>query len=121
VSGSCDSTTASTKENHHAHFCDGFDTLEFNVGNLIADTNAPLAEWIYIDRDICGFSLFEYSPNNAYFKDFASSDYGRQFVKELKQRCGTDMSSEEYKQEEQQLDEALMLAGVKPCLLHSRK
>merc|ERR1712012_349085 len=119
-------TNASTNENRRVHFCDGFDTLEIDVGDSIDDTNAPVVEWIYIDRDICGFSLYEYAPNDVDFADFASFIYGGQFLEEFRrleslsdcERClDTETSYEEYSQEERQLNKALMLAGVKAHLL----
>jgi len=47
------------------------------------ELNESLAEWIFIDRDICGFSLHEYAPDDADVKDFASSPYARTFIEEL--------------------------------------
>jgi len=94
------------------------------------ELNAPLAEWIFIDREICGFSLHEYFPDDAEVKDFASSPYAREFLEELEHveflnayeqqmAAACPESKEVNRREERQLDKALMLAGVHVRCLHA--
>jgi len=122
LSGGSDSTSASSSENRNVHFYDGV------VPGAECDsssTGGPNAnhDWIYIDRDICGFSLYEYAPNVPSHKDFASSQFGEEFLKEF-QRLGdsnqikqlmekeSDTDFARYRQEEKELDKVLRLAGV---------
>merc|ERR1712046_111351 len=62
LSGSSTSTAASTSDRQRVSFSDG--TLpgsETSCDSAKAmRSNPSLDEWIYIDRDICGFSLYEY-------------------------------------------------------------
>jgi len=95
------------------------------------ELSAPLAEWIFIDRDICGFSLHEYAPDDAGVQDFASSPYARMFLEELARveflnsyeqqhgifRC--KQSEQVHRCEERQLDKALLLAGVHVSYIHA--
>lgn len=127
-----DSTAASTSDQRQVHFCDehspACETSSGYPSHLAPNVGGPLAEWIFIDRDICGFSLCEYSPNDVKFKDFASSQYGYLFLTEMSaleslSQCeqhkvaACQTSSERYRQEECELDEALKLAGVKEVFL----
>lgn len=131
-SAKSDSTAASASDQRQVHFCDEhLPACETSSGyplHLAQSVTAPLAEWIFIDRDICGFSLCEYSPNDLKFKDFASSHFGYLFITEMSaleslSQCEHDKvsacrtSSETYNQEECKLDEALKLAGVREVFL----
>jgi len=90
--------------------------------------NTLLADWAFIDRDICGVSIQEYDPDSE-AKDFWSSPYGltsmmeRQHVASLntiKQQMAAlcAESVENTKREERQLDKALLMAGVHVNLIH---
>jgi len=96
-----DSTIASASD-CHVHFCDA-------------------AEWIFVDREICGISLHEYSPYCATYADFVSSQFGRLFLQDLARIEATNraskMSIESGDQDERELDETLKLAGVAESLL----
>jgi len=96
-----DSTMASSSE-CHVHFCDA-------------------AEWIFVDREICGISLHEYAPYCASHADFVSSPFGRLFLQDLARIEATNraskMSIESGDQDERELDETLKLAGVAESLL----
>jgi hypothetical protein len=86
-------------------------------------SNAKLADWIYIDRDICGVSLYSYCPNNAEYADFASSPFAYSFTKDLTElvsHCRSEQREartnrdylQTYYDEEIALHKALSLAGV---------
>lgn len=125
-SDSSESTVATMEDHRHVYFRDG--TRAGSDTAAEADTGVPLAEWIYVDRDICGFSLYEYAPHHEHYKDFASSPYAREFLEELsnmesvndyhqRKMAACEMSSEEYRREVDELDRALMFAGVSTVLL----
>lgn len=132
-SGNSESTAASSTDSRRVHFCDGLapgspaawcETAAFKSSGRL------LAEWIYIDRDICGFSVHEYAPGDSYYWQFASSDHARQFLEELAlveyqnqfeqcTRMACKESRERYQQEEEDLDWSLAYAGVKASYLSS--
>lgn len=127
-SSSSVSTIASSSDQSRVHFCDGLapgcDTLDAVL--LAEKLRAPLAEWIFIDRDACGCSLYEYDPKEVHlyeYEYFHSSPYGRMFMAELSHLHATQATAafktrnELYDREEQQLDNALRLAGVDELLL----
>jgi len=143
-SAKSDSTAASASDQRQVHFCDeplpvfpldvsqqslpACETSSGYPSPLAQNVIGPLAEWIFVDRDICGFSLCEYSPNDVKFKDFASSHYGYLFLTEMTalesvSQCeqhkivACQTSSERHNQEEWELDEALKLAGVREVFL----
>jgi len=102
------STIASSSE-YNVHFCEE-------------------AEWIFVDRDICGVSLHEYVPCVAAQTDFVSSHFGFLFLQDLAELeaasrdeqdkvAASKTSLERHNQEERELDEALKLAGVVESLL----
>lgn len=125
LSETSDSTVASASDNRRVRFCD----MRVSGSRTLSDgVRAPLAEWVYIDRDICGISIHEYAPRDPQFQDFASSTYGFHFLSELfelealierdhtKAACETSLA---YQHEEQMLDDALKLAGVKQKYLRA--
>lgn len=88
------------------------------------ETWAPLAEWRYVDRDICGISLHNYVQGH----EFASSDYGRDFCEQLRQLeistqsqqstvWNCELAHKEYVEQEQLLDKSLIAAGVRHFVL----
>jgi hypothetical protein len=106
-----DWTKASAGDIRRVRFCD-----EDSAGNLMGDQGAALAEWIFVDRDICGFSVHQYAPDNEEFKDFASSCYGRLLLQEcqsVRQDEPHNEKSAGEREEEKELNQALVLAGVK--------
>jgi hypothetical protein len=118
--------SSSDGERRRIRFADGL--VPSCDANDQVPSNAALAEWIFIDRDTCGFSLYEYAPDDAEFADFASSDYGRMFKQELsevvqlaKREQRAAMSNEaylmKYHEEEKVLHQLLELAGVDQTLL----
>jgi hypothetical protein len=122
-----DSTVASASDHRHVHFQDGIasgcDAPRHNSTVLVDSAGAALADVIYVDRDICGFSLYEYLPHDAEYSEFASSRFARMFLMELDdlerfsrreqiRLARNEISRQMYEQEEQELDEALKLAGV---------
>lgn len=138
---SCDtmstiSTAASSSGHLQVHFADECSqddwedqVLDESISSP-ASFSSPLAEWAYIDRDICGFSLHEYNPdvNN----EFASSPYGCSFLEELakveflngyENQMASDSACEEAEErntlEERRLDKALLLAGVRSWCIHA--
>lgn len=139
------STAASSTDFRRVRFGDGllpgcWDD-EVSEAPMQAHTSR-LADWIFIDRDVCGFSLHEYAPHEDGVKDFASSPYGLMFLEELdeleydisQQRSevplfngaidadtlsGLLVEQEQQKREERQLDKALLLAGVHVNCLHA--
>lgn len=123
------STLASASEFKCVRFSDG---VEPGSDAKSADkANAALAEWIYIDRDICGCSLYQYAPKDPKKRAYASSEYGRLFLensanlescskREHEELMACEMRSERYSQEESDLDDALMAAGVKETLLQPK-
>jgi len=74
------------------------------------EVNVSLSEWIYVDRDICGFSIYEYAPNDEEFKDFASTCYGQLFSQEYPQDYPQYVPDMNDKIDELELDNALLLA-----------
>lgn len=130
------STVASSSEDRRVRFRDGVgcmqDTSADEMDQIdIADEHmAPLADWIFIDRDICGFSLYEYAPDDPEIMDFASSPYACMFFQELAdveyvnswgQRfaAASNENGDQYRHEERQLDKALLSAGVHVNYLHA--
>lgn len=132
------STVASSNDARRVRFRDGvlpgssmdaYDEMplleEVPIGS---EMSALLAEWIFIDRDICGFSLYEFAPDDAEIGDFASSPYARMFLEELayvefqnlyEQNVSAALAMQGHKQEERQLDRSLLLAGVHVRCIHS--
>lgn len=81
-SDSTDSTRATAGANR-VHFCDG--TVP-GAEPLLPPAKSlhSYAEWVYVDRDACGFSLYQYAPEVPSYKDFASSQFACEFLQELK-------------------------------------
>jgi len=129
------STVASLNDFRRVHFRDGalpgcWEDSDLDEMASMDELSEPLAEWIFIDRDICGFSLHEYAPDDAEVRDFASSPYAHMFIQELKNAenlnsyeqwiaATTKENKEMYKHEERQLDKALLLAGVHVNHIHA--
>jgi len=120
------STTASVSDHRHVHFRDGLEIAcdMPDRRNLPHDMGTSLAEWIFVDRDICGVSLYMYDSSEAHLCDydyFTSSPFGRSFKEELaslhalQSDSASDMGL--YDQEEQDLDRSLRQAGVDKLLL----
>lgn len=122
---STDSTVASSSELRHVRFQDG----------LLPGQDEPheqktaLAEWIFIDRDICGLSLHEYDPESE-IRDFASSPYGYMFIEDLEDVVSLNSlqqhmtaqcseKNEDSRREERTIDKALLMAGVHVNYLHA--
>lgn len=95
----------------------------------IHELKTPLAEWIFIERDICGLSLHEYDPDSE-IGDFASSGYGYTFLEDLEEVVCLNALDQQaaalcvdyrarFRQEERQLDKALLLAGVHANSIHA--
>jgi len=112
------STAASASDLRQVRFRDGLTPGSEEA----AAVWTAVADWIFIDRDICGMSLHEYDPDGE-VKDFASSPYGRDFLHSLDfivsmnafeeakaARCTGSMTA--YKVDERELDKALFTAGV---------
>jgi len=138
---SCDtmstiSTAASSSGHLKVHFadeCSGDDWADEVLDESMSSSapfSSPLAEWAYIDRDICGFSLHEYNPDVN--EEFASSPYGCAFLEELSkveflngyenQRASDsacEQDEERKTHEERLLDKALLLAGVRSWCIHA--
>jgi len=127
ASGCSDSTRASSSDSRRVHFSDG--CLPGVEGNASSDSlPSSIAEWIYIDRNICGFSLYEYAPQVPAFSDFASSQLALEFLIEMDKLVRLNLSQHaecmadenyrtRYLSEEKELDNALKLSGVKPEML----
>jgi len=94
--------------------------------------DSACSEVFYVNRDECGIAIYEHAPMEPkYWKyDMANSDYGREFLEELaklelRSQCKQQLmascpaSFERYKEEEQELDKALKLAGVKEYCLEN--
>jgi len=126
------STAASSGDIRHVHFRDGclpgcWKISEADAEDMKNDErNEQLADWFFIDRDICGFSLHEYDPDNEAMADFASSPYALMFFDELDELEDQAMHeqhlqgiTEADRLEERFLDKALLLAGVRVDLLHT--
>jgi hypothetical protein len=135
---SCDtmsvtSTAASSNECRRVTFRDGIFPGGWDEDAILDETSstdemtAPLAEWTFIDRDICGFSLHEYYPLDN--EEFAASPFAYDFLEELAEiesqnayeqhmfaMCAE--SSQSHRREERQLDKSLLLAGVHVRCLH---
>lgn len=109
------------------HFRDGVETGcdAADDATPLGVGGAPLAEWIFIDRDSCGISLYNYDPQESHlfpYEYFHSSVYGRLFHKELsdiheEQRVSAELMSSEDLEQERGLDIALKLAGVEELLV----
>lgn len=130
LSESSESTAASASDSRRIRFCDGLLPGCVDAADSLQNTGVPLAEWVYVDRDICGFSLYEYAPGDAYYKYFASSHHARMFLAELaniesisldeQQKVSQCQSScEAYFQEEQVLNESLSKAGVRRSCIYN--
>lgn len=125
------STVASSSDDRNVRFGDGLLPGSLNAParhGSVHELKTTLAEWVFIDRDICGFSLQEYDPGSA-IKDFVSSPYGlmslmeQQHVaslNEIKQQKAAlcKESVQKARSEERQLDKALLMAGVHVNLIH---
>lgn len=127
ASGCSDSTRASSSDTRRVHFRDG-GLPGIEVDASLVGSVRSIDEWIYIDRDICGFSLYEYAPHVSAFKDFASSQFARAFLAEMgkletmnlmqhAERMTDERYLARYMSEEKELDDALKLAGVKQDML----
>lgn len=119
-----DSTKASASASRRVRFCDevGSERATFEEEPWACEPSlASLAEWIFIDRDICGISLYEYAPTDAECGEFASSSFGHSFLEQLQhlQSCcidpekNDDAHNARADREERQFDAALLRAGVK--------
>jgi len=84
----------------------------------------PLAEWIYLDRDTCGVSLYNYAPESVEHQEFTSSPFAASFRKEFAEVCRQNRNEQNelkktkaylvaYYMEEQVLHKALRTAGVR--------
>jgi hypothetical protein len=126
------STTASSSDCRRVHFRDGcmpgWDDEDIQA-DLADEADLPVADWHYVDRDICGYSLHIYAPD-ADNKDFASSKYAASFSRELEalefrvmykhqEMTLNEDDQTAYKQEERRLDKALLLAGVHVNCIHA--
>jgi hypothetical protein len=119
------SAVASQERRRRVSFCDHQGSVANSSGANGVST--PLAKWIFVDRDICGFSLYAYDATDAHlytYEYFSSSPYGRSFQEELAKLhaiqakdAADDIRDEAYSQEEQDLDAALKEAGVDELLL----
>jgi hypothetical protein len=127
--GSLSTAASESEEKGRVRFSDG-STPCTDVQHCTDLEVDRLAEWIYIDRDMCGFSLYEYMPDHADFGEFASSKYGKDFAEEYKNlsRCNRRQQKElmtcaaykeAYAQQESELDEKLSRAGVDEQWLHA--
>lgn len=140
---SSSSTVASSSECRRVQFPDGispgcweYDGVahdlpeEIETGCQKPYENAALAEWVFIDRDTCGYSLFWYAPDDNETQDFASSHLAKTFLREMdniefnnmyKQQDMMDCTERlaAHRQEERQLDKVLLLAGVHVNLIHA--
>jgi len=132
------STVASSSDDRRVHFRDGLlpgclqDSSLDDVGcvDIAEEFTAPLADWIFIDRDICGFSLHEYAPDDSKIQDFASSPYACLFLQELaavefansfdqQSVAASQEQQQQYRHEERELDKTLFLAGTHVNYLHA--
>lgn len=132
------STVASSSDDRRVHFRDGLlpgclqDSHLDAVGcvDVAAEFTAPLADWIFIDRDICGFSLHEYAPSDSEVQEFASSPYACMFLQELdaigfansydqQSLPASEEQQQQYRHEERELDKALFMAGTHVNYLHA--
>jgi len=132
------STVASSSDDRRVHFRDGLlpgclqgsSLHDEDMMDIPEEFTAPLADWIFVDRDICGFSLHEYAPNDIEIQDFASSPYACMFLQELAaaefansydQQLVTANTAleQQYRHEERHLDKALFLAGTHVNYLHA--
>lgn len=135
------STMASSRDLRQVRFRDGIlpGCQEEQVGiqglDSMHEVNTSVADWIFIDRNICGFSLHEYDPEAAYDPEssvggFASSPYGYMFCKELDQVVILNLFKQQMAAqsgepiegctlEERQVDKALLLAGVHVTYIHA--
>jgi len=101
-------TSLPIKRMRQVRFCDGI------------CKGSDIAQWIYIDRDICGVSLFEYAPEYEEVlgprRRFASSHYGQAFcadLKALESECQQASCNNKADEEEKLLDKALELAKLR--------
>jgi len=138
ASTSTTSTAASSSDDRRVHFRDGLlpgclqhsSLDDVNWIDIASEFTVPLADWIFIDRDICGLSLHEYAPNDPEIQDFASSPYACMFLEELAAAefanvydqqvvAASREHEQQYRHEERQLDKALFLAGTHMNYLHA--
>jgi hypothetical protein len=114
------STVDSLSQCRGVHFCDGL-VPGCDSQDDVDRVDVPLAQWIFIDRDICGISLYTYNPSDAHlyeFEYFSSSPYGRLFCEELKALHTMKRNSRSrVSQKDRELDDALSLAGVDELLV----
>lgn len=142
-SESSSSTVASSSECRRVQFPDGFspgcweyDGVKHDLPEELetrcqeSHENVALAEFVFIDRDICGYSLFQYAPDDYETKDFASSPLAKTFLREMDNLEFKNMYNQQgmraceeraaaHRQEERQLDKVLLLAGVHVNLIHA--
>jgi hypothetical protein len=140
---SSSSTVASSSECRRVQFPDGlspgcweYDGVKHDLPEELeaecqeSHENGTLAEWVFIDRDICGYSLFKYAPDDYETKDFASSPLAKTFLREMDNIEFKNMYNQQdmmqceerlaaHRQEERQLDKVLLLAGVHVNLIHA--
>jgi len=134
LSDGSQSTMASSSDSRRVRFPDGVspgaDTPADGCSKSQDTAKTKMAEWIYVDRDICGFSLYEYAPEDTFYKQFASSDFAREFLQDLlsvefrnqfshNAMMISQAARDRYNQEEDELNMTLLLAGVKPSRLRS--
>jgi len=130
ASTSTSSTVASVRDTRQVHFRDGLLPGCEDAPNSEHGLEASLADCIFIDRDICGFSLHEYDPESSSVADFAASPYAYMFLEELEVLASLNSLKEHmaaqcieryenYRHEERQLDKALLLAGVHVNCIHA--
>lgn len=130
---SATSTVASSSDSRRVRFPDGltpgcWEYVEDELTSLGVIEYKPLAEWIYVDRDICGYSLHVYSPDDNMTKDFASSPFARMFIGQMdhmeflgmwSERSVIESDSATHRHEERHIDKALLMAGVHADLIHA--
>jgi hypothetical protein len=118
----------SEEEKKRVHFMDGRGTLYSGENNATSGENNTTSTWTYIDRNMSGFSLYEYAPNDKEYAAFASSRFGQLHLKEAKEIEGTNEQHQQdclrdadwndtYNEEEQHLNKLLIDAGVRPYQL----
>jgi hypothetical protein len=132
------STSASTRHDRHVRFADEVLPGHWDEANFLGEADEldeyselspplsqSLAEWIFIDRDICGISLhqeFDSDCDIPELMEFTSSPYAPAFFEELREMelfnaIGQHIVQSEEDRlssqiEERELDEALLAAGV---------
>jgi hypothetical protein len=118
----------SEKNKKRVTFIDKRGTLYSGESNATFGENNTTSTWIYIDRNMSGFSLYEYAPKDKQYAAFASSRFGELHLKEaseIEQKNQKDQqerlrdadTNDTYEEEEQILNKLLIDAGVKPYQL----